>query len=83
MTDKRFNIEAPSVTQHEATVLCVYHLRLAAMYFEAVADDLNVSLKTEIHRQCAGDDATMQAAFAWAERILKHYEALKENHGHN
>jgi hypothetical protein len=72
----RLNISAPSVTQDEATELCVHHFRLAAMYFEATPDDNNHNVNEEIDRTGTNkkEDKALKAC---ALILFKFHEGLK------
>lgn len=74
---KKLNLDAPTTTADEATEFCVHHLRLAAMYFEAVPDDKNRSLGLEIIRQCKDDSRALEPALVWATAIYQYYDRLK------
>lgn len=71
-------VAAPRVTRDEATELCVHHLRLAAMYFQATHEDNNKQLEEEITRQCADDDCARLSALSWAGVIYSIYEEMKD-----
>lgn len=53
---KTFGVDAPRVTHDEAVELCIYHLRMAAMYYEATPNDDNKQLVEEINRLMKRDD---------------------------
>ena len=76
-----FDIDAPSITRDEATELCVYHLQMAASYFEATPHDDNISLYEEIDRKIDTHE-TNQAAKAWAKLVLDYYESLERQYQH-
>lgn len=81
-------LDAPQVTHDEAVELCVYHLRLAQMYFEASPDDKNVQLLEEIDRKYiiwtgngrnCGHMTGHTSALQWADNIFEEFEALKKD----
>lgn len=61
-----FGLDAPRTTRDEAVELCIHHLRLAWMYFDAVPDDGNSQLLEELSR-----------VMAFAAAALKYHEELK------
>lgn len=77
---ERLRYDAPKLTRDEATELCVYHLRTAASLFQLVPDDDNVSLNSEIDRQCADDILAIDAQpmKLWGKAILAAYDAMKD-----
>lgn len=76
-TFERMQYDPPKLTRDEATELCVYHLRMAAAYFQLVPDDGNKSLQEEIKRQCDDDECADLPAQVWAEKIFDIYEKMK------
>lgn len=80
MTTIKYPFNGLKVSRDEATELCVYHLRMAAVLFQVVPDDNNQSLLEEINRQCKdGIDAVdFQPAVVWADAMLKAYEDMKD-----
>lgn len=55
-------VDAPRVADHaEAEFLCLYHLRMAAMYFEAT--DLNLC------ERLPADEFSRPAMAAWVEQM--------------
>ena len=84
MTPKteRLALDAPTVTRDEALELMVHHLKLAAMYYEAVPEDIK-AVTDEMERLMAEDPVTgpepaLLAARSWLTRIYKVYEAMKD-----
>ncbi len=78
-SDKNIQTDGFRVTRDEAVELCIHHLRLAAMFFEAVPED-TTDLKTECKRifKAAEADIALPAALHFIETIEKAYEVLKD-----
>lgn len=55
------NVDAPPVTAKEADFLAIYHLRMAAMYFEATDENLCERLPA--------DEFSRSAMAAWVESM--------------
>lgn len=77
------HIDAPPVTRDEAVELCIYHLRLAAMYYEATPDDDNKQLEEELQRVCARDDdwRAHQSALDFLSASWRFHDELKKQQG--
>ena len=70
------NIDAPPVTQQEALDLTIYHLKMAATYFEA-ANCPKAEMLHQIEARCA--DHARIPALAWTQTIIDHYTSLEED----
>lgn len=75
---QKFGVDAPSVTNDEATELMVHHLQLAAMYFEAVPPNDEQNLR-EIARLLKDDDRTLVAAKPFYLALQRFYDSMKDN----
>ena len=73
------NTDGISVTEDEATEMCVYHLRMARVFFELVPDDGNVAIQEEIDRVITKRDGPEHGKMAayWAAKAAEYYESLK------
>lgn len=76
---EKFGADFGRFTRDEATELCVYHLRMAASFFQLVPDDGNQSLQAEIKRQCEDDPVCDLPAQTWADKIFDMYEQMKDD----
>lgn len=74
---KIVGIDAPDVEQWAAVELMVHHLQLAAMYFEAIPDDMP-AVDKELRSLIGEDDRSLEPALVWLARIDAYYEAMKE-----
>jgi hypothetical protein len=76
----RFPLEGIAVTQQEAVMLCIYHLRIAAALFELVPEDGNQSLSGEIDRTF-DEGFGKAAARLWADGLLALYDSAEAADG--
>lgn len=80
---KTVGLDAPRVTADEAVELCIHHLQLAAMYFEATPDDTE-QLLTEARRIMlrevpSYDTPGYHAAVVWIADIAATYNQMKDD----
>lgn len=78
---KTYGLDAPRTTNDEAVELCIHHLRLAWMFYDAVPEDGNRQLLEELSRvmkrsgeESLGADITIRA---FAAAALDYHEDLK------
>ena len=77
---EKLGLDAGRFTRDEATELCVYHLRMAAAFYQLVPDDDNEALRSEIIRQNQGNlvEVDITPAMLWAGAMYAAYNEMKE-----
>lgn len=76
----RIEVSVPLVSQDEALELMIYHLTIAAAYFEAVSDDHATNIEAVLIRMKEGRDGNFIPAFdaskLFYESLRQQYDAL-------
>lgn len=85
--DGKVGLDPPRVHPDMAVELCIHHISLAHMYYQAVPDDENAQLIAEAQRQFLDHHSEtyvppeMAGLLAFAGALLKYYTNLKIEQG--
>lgn len=74
---KRVSTDGLEVTRDEALELCVHHLKLACLLFEAIPDDAEDG--REFGRLIAQGGRPIEPCVTWFEEMVEHYQKLKKD----
>ena len=81
--DGKVTLAPPRVTKDEEVELCIHHLAMAAMYYEATPDDGNTQIKAEAERMLLDQSIpnhvppALAAGRAFLSAAHSYYEKLK------
>lgn len=77
MTEHHYTVDHPPVTEEQALFLTLYHLQMAAVYYEAAPDNLELELNRFFGAGREGPPALgLPAARAWLHEMWEAYAGL-------